>query len=182
MFAHSRSFWSMTLRRNETPICKDPQESEKYQVTSRTEQAAAMGLESLVAPIGCRKVFWTGVFGATLGKISGKSTFAQAIRYALSRWAALTRFTADGRLEMTNNAAERAIRPLIIGRKNWLFAGSDSGGERAAMLYTIIETAKLNGVEPYVYLADVLGRIADHLSSRIDELLPWRWQPTWATA
>jgi hypothetical protein len=117
-------------------------------------------------------------FEATLGPISGKSTLAKAIRYALSRWAALTRFTTDGRLEMTNNAAERAIRPLILGRKNWLFAGSDSGGERAALLYTIIESAKLNGVEPYAYLADILGRIADHLSSRIDELLPWNWQPT----
>jgi transposase len=97
------------------------------------------------------------------------------LRYALSRWLALTRFTGDGRLEMTNNAAERAIRPLALGRKNWLFAGSDSGGDRAAMIYTIIETAKLNGVDPYAYLADVLGRIAEHPILAINELLPWAW-------
>jgi transposase len=110
-----------------------------------------------------------------LGRISGKSSLAQAIRYATTRWGALTRFTSDGRLEMTNNAAERAIRPLCLGRKNWLFAGSDAGGQRAAVLYTIIETAKMNGVDPEAYLADVLARIADHPAHRIDELLPWRW-------
>jgi transposase len=117
-----------------------------------------------------------------LARISGKSALAQAIRYALWRWDALLRFTTDGRLEMTNNAAERAIRPLALGRKNWLFAGSDTGGDRAAMIYTIIETAKLNGVEPYTYLADILGRIADHASNRIAELLPWNWQPAQARA
>ena len=94
------------------------------------------------------------------------------------RWGALSRFTGDGRLEMSNNAAERAIRPLCLGRKNWLFAGSDAGGHRAAVLYTIIETAKLNGVDPEAYLADVLARIADHPANRIDELLPWRWADT----
>lgn len=111
----------------------------------------------------------------TLSRISGKSSFAQAIRYARSRWEALCRFAADGRLEMTNKAAERAIRPLALGRKNYLFAGSDTGGARAAVMYTIIETAKLNGLDPEAYLADVLDRIADHPASRIDELLPWRW-------
>ena len=113
-----------------------------------------------------------------LGRISSKSSLAQAIRYATTRWGALSRFTGDGRLEMSNNAAERAIRPLCLGRKNWLFAGSDAGGHRAAVLYTIIETAKLNGVDPEAYLADVLARIADHPANRIDELLPWRWADT----
>ena len=109
----------------------------------------------------------------TLDKISGKSSLAQAIRYSLSRWDALTRYTTDGRLDICNNAAERAIRPLAIGRKNWTFAGSDSGGERAATIYTIIETAKLNGLDPEAYLRHLITRIADHPAKRIDELLPW---------
>jgi transposase len=112
---------------------------------------------------------------ATLAQISRKSTLAGAIRYATARWEALTRFTTDGRLETTNNAAERAIRPLALGRKNYLFAGSDAGGERAAVLYTLIATARLNGLDPEAWLADVVGRIADHPASRIGELLPWNW-------
>lgn len=108
-----------------------------------------------------------------LGKISGKGTLAGAIRYALSRWAAFTRYTTDGRLDICNNAAERAIRPLALGRKNWLFAGSDTGGERAAVMYTLIETAKLNGLDPEAYLRDVIARIADHPMKKIGELLPW---------
>jgi hypothetical protein len=110
---------------------------------------------------------------ATLARISAKSPLAQAIRYSLSRWDALTRYTTDGRLDICNNAAERAIRPLAIGRKNWTFAGSDSGGERAATLYTIIETTKLNRLDPEAYLRNVLTRIAEHPAKRIDELLPW---------
>ena len=110
---------------------------------------------------------------ATLPRLSGKSDLAAAIRYARSRWEALTRYLADGRLEISNSAAERAIRPLALGRKNWLFAGSDNGGERAAAMYTLIETAKLSGLDPEAYLRDVLGRIADHPINRIAELLPW---------
>ena len=113
---------------------------------------------------------------ATLTKISGKSDFAKAIRYATSRWTALTRYIDDGRLEMSNNAAERAIRPLTLGRKNYLFAGSDEGGRRAAIMYTLIETARFNDVDPEAWLADVIGRIADHPISRLDELLPWKWR------
>lgn len=113
----------------------------------------------------------------TLATISKKSSLAGAIRYSLARWPALCRFTTDGRIEMTNNAAERAIRPLALGRKNWLFAGSDNGGRRAATIYTITQTAKINGHDPEAYLADILARIADHPINRIDELLPWRWQP-----
>lgn len=110
-----------------------------------------------------------------LGKISRKSALAGAIRYSLSRWQALCRFAHDGRLEMTNNAAERAIRPLALGRKNYLFAGSDKGGQRAAAIYTIVQTATLNRLDPEAYLRDVLARIADHKINRIDELLPWNW-------
>jgi len=114
---------------------------------------------------------------AALNKGSSKSALAQAIRYSLSRWPAMTRYTMDGRLEISNNAAERAIRPLALGRKNWLFAGSDTGGKRAATLYTIIETAKLNGLNPEAYLRDIIACIASHSIKRIDELLPWNYRP-----
>ncbi len=112
-------------------------------------------------------------FEQTLDKISGKSSLAHATRYSLSRWDALTRYTTDGRLDICNNAAERAIRPLAIGRKNWTFAGSDTGGDRAATIYTIIETAKLNCLDPEAYLRTLIVRIATHPAKRIDELLPW---------
>ena len=112
-------------------------------------------------------------FENTLNKISNKSSLAKAIHYSLSRWEALTRYTTDGRLDICNNAAERAIRPLAIGRKNWTFAGSDSGGVRAATMYTIIETAKLNGIDPEAYLRSIIVRIDNHPAKRIDELLPW---------
>jgi transposase len=114
-------------------------------------------------------------FEAALNKISGKSTLAGAIRYAYGRWPSLTRYTTDGRLEMTNNAAERAIRPLALGRKNWLFAGSDTGGDRAAIMYTLIETAKMNDLNPEAYLRDIIARIADHHINKIDQLLPWNY-------
>lgn len=108
-------------------------------------------------------------------KLSQKTDLAAAIRYTLARWKALTRFVGNGRLEVDNNAAERAIRPLALGRKNYLFAGSDAGGDRAAAIYSLIETAKLNGIDPEAYLRDIIGRIADHPINRIDELLPWNW-------
>jgi len=112
---------------------------------------------------------------ASLVRISRKSDLAVAIRYSLNRWEALCRFIDDGRLEMTNNAAERAIRPLTLGRRNWTFLGSDAGGERAAVFYTLIQSCKLNGVNPEAYLTDLIGRIADHPASRLDDLLPWNW-------
>lgn len=109
----------------------------------------------------------------TLVKLSKKSETAVAVRYALGRWEALLRYVDDGRLEMDNNAAERALRVVALGRKNYLFAGSDRGGERAAAIYSLIGTAKLNGVDPETYLREVLSRIADHPVNRIEELLPW---------
>ena len=109
----------------------------------------------------------------SLPKLSGKGELAGAMRYARGRWEALTRYLDDGRLEISNNAAERAIRPPSRGRKNYMFAGSDAGGERAAAIYTLVETAKLNGLDPEAYLRDLLGRIADHPINRIAELLPW---------
>jgi transposase len=109
-------------------------------------------------------------------KLSGQSETGKAIAYSLTRWDALTRFLDDGRLCMTNNAAERALRPLAVGRHNWTFAGSDEGGRRAAAIYTLIETAKLNDIDPQVWLTDVLTRLHDHPAKRIDELLSWNWK------
>ena len=109
----------------------------------------------------------------TLAATSAKSDLAKAILYSLKRWAALTRYADDGRIEMDNNAAEREIRAVALGRKNWLFAGSDAGGDRAAAMYSLIGSAKLNGLDPQAYLRHVIERIADHPVNRVDELLPW---------
>jgi transposase len=114
---------------------------------------------------------------AQLQKIPGRTDLAGAIRYARSRWTELTRYLDDGRLEISNNAAENQIRPLKVGAKNWLFAGSDTGGDRAAAFYTIIRTAVLNGIEPEAYLTDVIARIGSYPINRLAELLPWNWQP-----
>jgi transposase len=111
-------------------------------------------------------------------RVSKNSETGKAIDYSLKRWSALTRFLDDGRLCMSNNAAERELRAIAVGRRNWTFAGSDEGARRAAAIYTLIATAKLNDVDPQAWLADVLARLPDHPAKRIHELLPWNWRPT----
>jgi transposase len=115
-------------------------------------------------------------------RIPGKSDLAKAFRYGLSRWPSFCLFLTDGRVAIDNNAAERAMRPIDIGRKNWLFAGADTGAETLARAMTLIETAKLNGLDPQAYLADILDSIHDHKINRIDERLPWNWTPVGKTA
>ena len=138
-------------------------QSPEHRVAIRQEKAK---------PLFDELEFW---FGAQLPKISGKSELAKAIRYALTRTKKMRPYLDNGILELDNNSAERSMRGVAIGRKNWLFAGSEAGGKSAAIAYTLIETAKLNGVDPQAWLADVLARIADHKITRVDELLPWRY-------
>jgi transposase len=110
-------------------------------------------------------------------RLARGSDVAKAMDYMLKRWTAFTRFLTDGRVCLSNNAAERGLRGIALGRKSWLFAGSDRGGERAAAMYSLIVTAKMNDIDPQAWLADVLARIAGHPASKLDELLPWNWCP-----
>ena len=110
-----------------------------------------------------------------LTRIPGKGDLAKAFRYGLNRWPSFTLFLEEGRVAIDNNPAERAMRPIGVGRRNWLFAGSDTGGETLARAMTLIESAKMNGLDPQAYLADLLDRIHDHKINRLDELMPWNW-------
>jgi transposase len=110
-------------------------------------------------------------------KLSRNNDVAKAMDYMLKRWASFARFLGDGRICLSNNAAERALRGIALSRKSWLFAGSDRGGQRAAVMYTLIVTAKLNDVDPQAWLADVLDRIAEHPAKKLDDLMPWNWKP-----
>jgi transposase len=140
----------------------------------RTEQRRAVRQE-LSAPLVADLERW---LREERPKLSRHAETAKAIDYMLKRWSSFTRFLDDGRICLSNNAAERALRGIALGRKSWLFAGSDRGGRRAAAMYSLIVTAKMNDVDPQAWLADVLARIADHPASRLDDLLPWNWRTT----
>ncbi len=126
-----------------------------------------------VAPLVNELVEWMKQERA---KLSHHTAVAKAMNYMLNRTESFTRFLEDGRICLSNNAAERALRGIALGRKAWLFAGSDRGGERAAIMFTLIQTAKLNDVDPQAWLADVLARIADHKINDLAALLPWNWR------
>ena len=126
-----------------------------------------------VAPLAAELETWMRIERA---RVSGKSDIGKAMDYMLKRWDGFTRFLHDGRICLTNNAAERAMRGIALGRKSWLFCGSDRGGQRAAVMYTLIVTAKMNDIDPQAWLADVLARIADIPQTRLHELLPWNWK------
>jgi transposase len=138
--------------------------------TSAAERLAVR--QELSAPLMAELKDW---LNAQLARISRNHDVAKAINYMLRRWEAFTRFLDDGRVCLSNNAAERSLRCVTLGRKSWLFCGSDRGGQRAAVAYSLIQTCRLNEVDPQAWLADVLARIADHPVSRLDELLPWNW-------
>lgn len=108
--------------------------------------------------------------------LSSDSALAKACRYPLNRWAAMVRYCDDGLLEISNNLVENALRGVALGRRNWLFVGSPKGGDAAALFYSLVETCRLNCVEPEAWLTDIIARIGDHPINRIDELLPWQWQ------
>ena len=129
--------------------------------------------QALSAPLMAELHAW---LTAQVAKLSRAHDLTKACLYMLKRWDAFARFLDDGRICLTNNAAERALRCIPLGRKAWLFCGSDRGGLRAAVIYTLIQTAKLNDIDPQAWLADVLARIADHPATRLDELLPWNWR------
>ncbi|WP_376100540.1 IS66 family transposase [Roseomonas sp. CCTCC AB2023176] len=143
------------------------------EITGKKTSERLAHREAVVTPIVADLHAWMEEARA---KMSRHNDLAKALDYALKRWVAFTRFLDDGRICLTNNAAERALRGIALGRRSWLFAGSPRGGERAAMIYTLLVTAKLNDVDPRAWLADVLSRIADHPASRLDELLPWNWK------
>jgi transposase len=129
--------------------------------------------QTLSAPLVAELADW---MTAARARLSPHDDTAKAMNYMLKRWPAFIRFLDDGRVCLTNNAAERALRGIALGRKSWLFAGSDRGGQRAAKMYSLIVTAKMNDIDPQAWLADVLARIADHPAHRLEELLPWNWK------
>ena len=179
-WAHARRYFFDEYKSNGSTIAKEALDriGALFDIERLIAGAPAERRQSVRQRLAKPKIDELGTWlDAQLQRIPGKSDLAGAIRYARSRWSALGRYLDDGRLELSNNAAENAIRPVALGRKNWLFAGSDSGGERAALFYTLTRTATLNGIEPEAYLRHVIARIGSHPVNRLHEMLPWNWAP-----
>lgn len=180
-WAHARRKFYDVFEATKSPIAEEAlkQIGELYKIEAEiTGQSAetrrAARQDRAVATLDALRDWLT----AQRRRLSSKNALAKAIQYALSRWEALTRYAGDGRLAIDNNVAERALRGIAITRKNFLFLGSDAGGERAAAIYSVLESAKLNGLDPQTWLADVIDRMAKgHPINRLGELLPWNWQP-----
>ena len=180
-----RKLWDIHVKQNRLPATLAHQGlvriGELFKVEAEVNGRSALRRRRMrqtrSAPVLTELKTW---MGETLSQVSAKSPMALAIGYSLSNWTALTNFVADGRIDAHNNTAERALRGVAIGRKNYLHVGSDAGGQTAAVMYTLLGTAKLNGISPQRYLRHVLERIADHPSNRIDELLPWVVAAKWA--
>ena len=179
-WAHVRRKFFDLQQAHGSPVAKDALEriGQMYgiekEIRGRSPAARREARQARTKPLLESMHIW---LKTTLAKLSQKSDVAKAIHYALERWPALMRFAEDGRIEMDNNAAERALRAVAVGRKNYLFAGSDAGGERAAAMYSLLGSAKLNGIDPEAYMTTVLRRIADHPIHRIADLLPWNLFP-----
>ena len=178
-WAHARRKFFDLARINQAPIAIEAVEridvlfAVEREINGNTPQQRACVRDERSRPLVIALETWLREQRA---RVSKNSETGKAINYSLKRWSALTRFLDDGRLCMSNNAAERELRAVAMGRKNWTFAGSDEGGRRAAAIYTLIATAKLNDVDPQAWLADVLARLPDHPAKRIHELLPWNWR------
>lgn len=176
-WAHARRAFYELHQANQSPVAAEALErigalyAIESQIRGRPPDERTMIRQARAGPLLEALREW---LRQTLMRVSKKSELAKAISYVLSRWTALTRYRDDGRIEIDNNTAERSLRAVALGRKNYLFCGSDAGGERAAAIYSLIGTAKLNGLDPEAYLRYVIERIADHPISRIEELLPWR--------
>jgi len=178
-WAHGRRKFFDLARLNKAPIAAEAVEridglfAIEREINGMTPQLRVCARHERSRPLIIELQTWLREQRA---RVSKHSETGKAIDYSLKRWAAFTRFLDDGRLCMSNNAAERELRAVAIGRKNWTFAGSDEGGRRAAAIYTLIATAKLNDIDPQAWLADVLARLPDHPVKRIHELLPWNWR------
>src|ERR1700730_7136556 len=176
-WAHARRKFFDLARINKAPIAIEAVEridalfAIEREINGKTSQERKRVRNERSTPLVAALETW---LRAQRSKLSARNEVAKAIQYSLNRWTALTRFLDDGRLCMSNNAAERALRGIAVGRHNWTFAGSEEGGRRAAAMYTLVETAKLNDVDPQAWLADALARLQDHPAKRIDELLPWK--------
>jgi transposase len=179
-WTHARRYFHDEVLANGSPIAREatlrmqPLFAIEREIEGQLPDARLAVRQARSAPIMADLHAW---LEATLRRISGKSELAKAIRYALAQWGALTTVLRDGRACLHNNAAERRMRPLALGRKNYLFAGSLEGGRRAAIIYTLVGTAELNGWDPQAYLRVLLDRIADHPINRIGELAPWKLRP-----
>jgi hypothetical protein len=143
------------------------------EINARSAAERVAARQERIVPLVAELEKWMRAERTRMSRHAGT---AKAIDYMLTRWPAFTRFLDDGRICLSNNAAERALRGIALGRRAWLFAGSDRGGERAAAMYSLIVTAKMNDIDPQAWLADVLRRIADHPASRLADLLPWHWK------